>query len=46
MAENSSLANATTDTGSGAVADVPLLDLSTPMVEVNHSELPSTLVNK
>uniref|UniRef100_A0A158Q8V3 Arf-GAP domain-containing protein n=1 Tax=Elaeophora elaphi TaxID=1147741 RepID=A0A158Q8V3_9BILA len=43
MAGNSNLANASADASGGKVADIPLLDLSTPMVEVNHSELPPTL---
>ncbi|EFO22476.2 GTP-ase activating protein for Arf containing protein [Loa loa] len=43
MANNSNVANAATDIKSDTVTDVPLLDLSTPIVEVCRSELPPNL---
>ncbi|CAG9538928.1 unnamed protein product [Cercopithifilaria johnstoni] len=43
MAGNSNVANAAADTKDNRIIDVSLLDLSTSMVEVSHSELPPTL---
>lgn len=46
MVENSNVVNATANAKGSTVADIPLLDLSTPVVEVSHNKLAPTLVNE